>query len=61
MEKIAGIYGVSPTTVRRWSIAYQGVCISGKASTLLRNLFFLPIAAFLTGCNILEGGEVLTG
>ena len=30
--------------------------MKGKASTLLRNLFFLPLAVFLTGCNISGGG-----
>ena len=54
--KIADIYGVSPTTARRWSMAWASVCINGKASTLLRNLFFLPLAVLLTGCNISGGG-----
>ena len=29
--------------------------MSGNSSTLLRNLFFLPLAVFLTGCNISGG------
>ena len=30
--------------------------MSGKASTLLRNLLFLPLALFLTGCIGAGGG-----
>ena len=37
-------------------MAWASVCISGKASTLLRNLFFLSFAVLLTACTNHGGG-----
>ena len=55
-EQNRWIYGLIANNAMRWSINKSSVCIYGKASTHLRNLFFLSLAIVLTGCNISGGG-----
>ena len=40
----------------QWPICLASVYISGRASTLLRNLLFLSLKVLLTGCTNTGGG-----
>ncbi len=46
----------------QWPLCWTSVYICGRASTLLRNLFFLSLTVLLTGCTNTEvGGDFPSG